>query len=70
MRVDKRYFRPTEVEELLGDSTKALKKLGWVSKITLEEIVEEMIKYDKEKALKELFLKRSDLTNKIISHNN
>ena len=64
VKIDERYFRPTEVEQLLGDSTKAFKKLGWVPKITLEELVEEMIEHDKEEALKELFLKNNDLGNK------
>lgn len=44
--VDPRYFRPTEVEELLGDPTKAKEKLGWVPKITLEEMVHEMMEND------------------------
>jgi GDPmannose 4,6-dehydratase len=44
--VDPRYFRPTEVEELLGDSTKAKEKLGWEPKITLEEMVHEMMEND------------------------
>jgi len=49
-RVDPRYFRPTEVETLLGDATKAKKKLGWVPKITFKELVSEMIHYDMEEA--------------------
>jgi GDPmannose 4,6-dehydratase len=44
--VDPRYFRPTEVETLLGDPTKAKEKLGWVPKITLEEMVHEMMQSD------------------------
>ena len=44
--VDPRYFRPTEVEELLGDPSKAKEKLGWEPKITLEEIVHEMMEND------------------------
>lgn len=44
--VDPRYFRPTEVESLLGDPTKAKEKLGWVPKITLEEMVHEMMEND------------------------
>ena len=44
--VDPRYFRPTEVETLLGDPTKAKEKLGWVPKITLEEMVHEMMEHD------------------------
>jgi len=46
VEVDKRYFRPTEVETLLGDSTKAKEKLGWEPKITLEEMVHEMMEND------------------------
>jgi GDPmannose 4,6-dehydratase len=46
VRVDPRYFRPTEVESLLGDATKAREKLGWVPKITFEELVKEMVAHD------------------------
>jgi GDPmannose 4,6-dehydratase len=44
--VDLKYFRPTEVETLLGDPTKAKKKLGWEPKITFEEMVHEMMEND------------------------
>ena len=44
--VDPRYFRPTEVETLLGDPSKAKQKLGWVPKITFEEMVQEMVQED------------------------
>lgn len=44
--VDPRYFRPAEVETLLGDSSKAYKDLGWVPQITLAEMVKEMIAFD------------------------
>ena len=57
VRIDPRYFRPTEVNELLGDASKAKKKLGWKPKITLETLVEEMINSDKEEALRESLLK-------------
>ena len=53
IRIDPRYYRPTEVSELLGDSTKAKNKLGWEPKISLEEMVSEMIIEDKKIALKE-----------------
>ena len=43
MRIDPRYFRPTEVETLLGDPTKAKEKLGWVPEITVQEICKEMV---------------------------
>ncbi len=56
VRVDKRYFRPTEVEELLGDASKAKKKLGWEPKISLEELIEEMIFEDLKLAKKEAVL--------------
>jgi GDPmannose 4,6-dehydratase len=46
VEVDPRYFRPTEVETLLGDPTKAKEKLGWVPQITLEEMVTEMVEHD------------------------
>ncbi len=46
LRVDPRYFRPTEVETLLGDPTKAYEKLGWQPKTTLEELVAEMVRSD------------------------
>ena len=56
IRVDKRYFRPTEVDLLIGNSQKAFKKLGWKPKISLEELIDEMIDSDKEIAIKESML--------------
>jgi GDPmannose 4,6-dehydratase len=44
--VDPKYFRPAEVETLLGDATKAKEKLGWTPKITFAELVKEMVKTD------------------------
>ena len=58
IRVDPRYFRPTEVDKLKGDPSKAFKKLGWKNKTSLEELVKEMIDFDKQEALKESFLKK------------
>jgi len=46
IRIDPRYYRPTEVEELLGDSSKAKLKLNWQPKISLEEMVYEMVQKD------------------------
>ncbi len=46
VRVDPLYFRPTEVESLLGDSTKAKEKLGWSPKISFNELVREMVESD------------------------
>ncbi len=56
VRVDPRYFRPTEVEQLLGDSTKASNKLKWKPQITLNQLVSEMIKEDSNEARKESLL--------------
>ena len=50
VRIDPRYFRPAEVETLLGDPTKAKQKLGWAPKVTFEELVSEMVRVDLEKA--------------------
>jgi GDPmannose 4,6-dehydratase len=50
VRVDPRYFRPAEVETLLGDPSKAKEKLGWVPQITVEEMCAEMVKNDLNKA--------------------
>jgi GDPmannose 4,6-dehydratase len=46
VRVDPRYFRPTEVETLLGDATKAKDKLGWTAEVTFSELVAEMVEAD------------------------
>jgi GDPmannose 4,6-dehydratase len=46
VRIDPRYFRPTEVETLLGDATKAKEKLGWVPEITVQEMCAEMVASD------------------------
>jgi GDPmannose 4,6-dehydratase len=46
VRVDRRYFRPTEVDTLLGDATKARQKLGWVAEIGFHELIAEMVKSD------------------------
>ncbi len=57
VKIDKRYFRPTEVEQLLGDSTKARKKLKWKPRITLNQLISEMIREDLNEAKKEYLLK-------------
>ena len=46
MRVDPRYFRPTEVETLLGDASRARERLGWTPRIGFAELVREMIEAD------------------------
>ena len=58
VRIDPRYFRPAEVETLLGDPSKAHDKLGWTPTTTLEELVKEMVEQDREEARKEAYLRR------------
>jgi GDPmannose 4,6-dehydratase len=57
VRVDPRYFRPAEVETLLGDPTNAKIKLGWVPEITVEEMCAEMVASDLAKAKQHALLK-------------
>jgi GDPmannose 4,6-dehydratase len=56
VRVDPRYFRPTEVETLLGDPTKAKTKLGWVPEITVQQMCAEMVAADLQTARKHALL--------------
>jgi GDPmannose 4,6-dehydratase len=56
VQIDPRYFRPTEVETLLGDPTKAKEKLGWVPKITAQQMCAEMVAEDLEQAAKAALL--------------
>ncbi len=62
IRIDPRYFRPTEVETLLGDPTKAKKKLGWTPTTTVEELCQEMMVADLEEARQETIAKAHGLT--------
>lgn len=57
VRVDPRYFRPAEVETLLGDPTRAKEKLGWSPKTTLAELVSEMVRCDYDSALRDSLVK-------------
>jgi GDPmannose 4,6-dehydratase len=57
VRVDPRYFRPTEVETLLGDPAKAKAELGWVPEITLDAMVAEMVAHDLDQAKRHALLK-------------
>jgi GDPmannose 4,6-dehydratase len=57
VRVDPRYFRPTEVETLLGDPTKARVKLGWTPRTTLDELVAEMMASDYDSARRDALIK-------------
>jgi GDPmannose 4,6-dehydratase len=58
VQIDPRYFRPTEVETLLGDPSKAKQKLGWVPEITVQEMCAEMVREDLEQATKAALLKK------------
>lgn len=57
IRIDPRYFRPTEVETLLGDPAKAKEKLGWVPEITVDEMILEMVEADLADAKKHVLLR-------------
>ena len=57
MRIDPRYFRPAEVETLLGDPTKAKEKLGWVPQITAQQMCAEMVREDLKTARRHALLK-------------
>lgn len=58
VEIDPRYFRPAEVELLIGDPTKAMTKLGWKPRVQLPELVKMMVASDIKKAEKELYLKK------------
>ncbi|MGC7532261.1 GDP-mannose 4,6-dehydratase, partial [Pandoraea pneumonica] len=59
--VDPRYFRPTEVETLLGDSTRAHKELGWEARTDFETLVREMVAADLKAAERESLLRQHGL---------
>jgi GDPmannose 4,6-dehydratase len=59
VQVDPRYFRPTEVETLLGDPSKAKEKLGWEPKTSFDELVHEMVVHDLEQAQRDELCKRA-----------
>jgi GDPmannose 4,6-dehydratase len=64
--VDPRYFRPTEVETLLGDPTRARTELGWQPRITFEELVREMVQEDLALAQRDALCSREGY--KVFSH--
>jgi GDPmannose 4,6-dehydratase len=66
VRVDPRYFRPTEVDTLLGDATKAREKLGWRAEITFPELVAEMVESDLEVAKRDALVAKEGY--KVYSH--
>ena len=55
MRIDPRYFRPTEVDELLGDASKARSKLGWHHRTTFGQLVTEMVEADRKSIAQEIW---------------
>jgi GDPmannose 4,6-dehydratase len=66
VRVDPRYFRPTEVETLLGDPTKARQKLGWTPEVSFSELVAEMVTEDLETAKRDAMIAKEGY--KVYSH--
>ena len=60
LRIDPRYFRPTEVETLLGDPAKAKARLGWSPEITLEQMVHEMVESDLIEAQRAMLIRNSE----------
>jgi len=58
MQIDQHYYRPTEVETLLGNPTKAKQKLGWVPEVTFDQMIEEMIVHDLDQAKQHALLKK------------
>jgi GDPmannose 4,6-dehydratase len=59
VKIDKKYFRPSEVDSLLGDPSKAKKELNWMPKISLEDLCKEMIEEDYNKTKQKILLKES-----------
>ncbi len=66
VRVDPRYFRPTEVETLLGDATKAWQKLGWSAEVSFSELVAEMVESDLDLAKRDSLVAKEGF--KVYSH--
>ena len=62
VRIDPRYFRPAEVDTLLGDPTKAKEKLGWVPEITAQEMCAEMVREDLKAAKRQALLKEHQMS--------
>ena len=58
--IDPRYFRPTEVDSLLGDPTRARKKLGWKQEISFDQMVREMIEHDLKEGMREAIWKQKE----------
>jgi GDPmannose 4,6-dehydratase len=65
VKVDPRYFRPAEVETLLGDPGKAHQQLGWKPKITLQEMVSEMVAHDLGQACQQVLLRNNGFSRSV-----
>jgi GDPmannose 4,6-dehydratase len=65
IKIDPRYFRPTEVDNLLGDASKAKKKLGWIPKITFKELVKEMAEEDLRLAKRDKLLQKNNFASSL-----
>lgn len=64
--IDPRYYRPTEVNSLLGDASKARKKLGWIPKTSLDSLIKEMITHDLKIAEQEKLIKNKKFTTRVV----
>ena len=62
VRIDPRYYRPTEVDALLGDPSKAKSKLGWKLEISFAELVQEMVESDLKLAERDALVQREGFT--------
>ena len=62
LKVDEKYYRPTEVELLIGDASKAKEKMGWEPRFTVEQMCEDMVKSDLKEVMKELHIKSGGYT--------
>ncbi len=62
VEIDKRYFRPTEVDSLLGDATRARRELGWSPTVSFDDLVKEMVAHDKKEAERERHLHENGFT--------
>ncbi|MBT8540444.1 GDP-mannose 4,6-dehydratase [Polynucleobacter paneuropaeus] len=65
MQIDPRYYRPAEVETLLGDPAKAKAKLGWIPEISIDQMIEEMVSHDLEDAKKSVFFDKHGHTTSV-----
>ena len=65
VRIDPHYYRPAEVETLLGDPSKAKQKLGWEPLISAQEMCQEMVAHDLKEVMKKKLIQTNNLSSKI-----